>query len=132
MAQLKQHEFEDHIDSYAKIDLAIRCLADEYANKFDSGSHVTDIEVEYDGVFGTIAISTETYSPCSCCGSDYGEFTIPLRYLYEDDWAEQVQAELDKKQRIREEVKREKAAEQKKREAEGERKLYEKLKEKYK
>jgi len=131
-AQMSKQWFEDHIDSYTRFDLRLRMFADEFANKFDAGSDVTNIEMDYDGVLGTITISTETYSHCSCCGSDYGEFVVPLRYLYEDDWVEQEQTKRDAEQAKRDKERKQKEKEKKKQDAEAERRLFERLKEKYK
>jgi len=128
---MSKYDFEDHIDSYAKIDLELRSIADQYANKFEGGGYVEGIEVDYDGVFGTVEVTGRIPSHCNCCPDDYMTFTFPLRYLYEDDWAEQVQAERDKEQRKREEMIRMKAEEKKKEDAEAERRLFESLKKKY-
>ena len=128
---MTKYEFEDKIDAYAKIDLELRFIADQYANKFEGGGFVEGIEVDYDGVFGTVEVTGRIPSHCNCCPDDYMTFTFPLRYLYEDDWAEQVQAERDKEQRKREEMIRMKAEEKKKEDAEAERRLFESLKKKY-
>lgn len=128
---MTQKDFEKHIESYVQIDTKLRSIADEYANKFEGGGYVTGIEVDYDGFFGTVEVTGYIPSHCSCCSDDYMSFYFPLRYLCEDDWAEQVQAERDKEERKREEAKRMKEEEQKKKDTEAERRLFETLKEKY-
>ncbi len=128
---MNQQDFEKHIESYMLIDQKLRSIADKYADKFEGGGYVDGIEVDYDGVFGTVEVTGSIPSHCGCCSDDYMEFRFPLRYLWEDDWVEQEQAIRDAEQRKREEAKRIKEEEQKKREAEGERRLYEQLKAKY-
>jgi len=128
---MTKYEFEDKIDAYAKIDLELRFIADQYANKFEGGGFVEGIEVDYDGVFGTVEVTGSIPSHCGCCSDDYMSFTFPLRYLYEADWMEQEQAIRDEEQRKRDEAKREKEAEKAKLAAETERKLYDELKAKY-
>ena len=83
MPTMTKEEFEKHIESYSKINFAIENLAESYVAKFDPG-YVTGIETEYDGVFGTIVVSTE-HSYCGCCSPDYGEHRIPMRYLRDED-----------------------------------------------
>lgn len=128
---MNQQDFEKHIESYMRIDRELRSIADKYADKFEGGGYVDGIEVDYDGVLGTVEVTGSIPSHCGCCGDDYMNFTFPLRYLWEDDWAEQIQAERDREQRIKEEKKRKEKAEQKKKDAEAERRLFEKLKEKF-
>ena len=131
MSRLTQDDFEKHIESYMKIDFELRNIAEQYADKFEGGGYVEGIEVDFDGVFGTVEVNGRIDSHCSCCPDDYMNFYFPLRYLYEDDWMEQEQAIRDNEQRKHEEKKRMKEEEQKKKDAEAERRLYEKLKDKY-
>ena len=128
---MNQQDFEKHIEGYMKIDSRVRYIAEQYADKFEGGGYVEGIEVDFDGVFGTVEVTGEIPSHCGCCSGDYMEFRFPIRYLWEEDWAVQVQAERDAEQRKREEAKRMKEEEQKKQQAEAERRLYESLKQKY-
>lgn len=128
---MNQQDFEKHINSYMLIDQKLRSIADKYADKFEGGGYVEGIEVDFDGVFGTVEVNGSIPSHCGCCPDDYMTFTFPLRYLWEDDWLEQEQTIRDTEQRKREEAKRMKEEEQKKKDAEAERRLFEKLKEKY-
>lgn len=128
---MNQQDFEKHIESYMKVDFELRNIANKYADKFEGGGYVEGIEVDYDGVLGTVEVTGSIPSHCGCCSDDYMEFRFPLRYLFEDDWVEQEQAIRDNEERKREEKKRMKEEEQKKKDAEAERRLFEKLKNKY-
>ena len=128
---MNQQDFEKHIESYMLIDQKLRSIADKYADKFEGGGYVEGIEVDFDGVFGTVEVTGSIPTRCGCCSDDYMNFHFPLRYLWEEDWIEQEQAMRDAEQRKKEEAKRMKEEEQKKKDAEAERRLFEKLKEKY-
>ena len=128
---MNQQDFEKHIESYMLIDQKLRSIANTYADKFEGGGYVEGIEVDFDGVFGTVEVTGSIPTHCGCCSDDYMNFHFPLHYLWTEDWVEQEQAMRDAEQRRKEEAKRIEEEERKRKEAEGERRLYEKLKEKY-
>ena len=131
MSKTTQQNFEKHMESYMLIDQKLRSIANTYADKFEGGGYVEGIEVDYDGVFGTVEVTGEIPTRCGCCSGDYMNFHFPLHYLWTEDWVEQEQAIRDAEQRKREEAKLIKEEEQKKKDAEAERRLYENLKAKY-
>ena len=122
---LSKKEFDKYIEGYEEINDALEDFAGSYVIKFASG-YVKSVKIDGD----KIHIETET-SYCSCCSPEWDEFWLPMRYLYEDSWAEEIQAELDEEQRKLDEAKREKEAEKAKLAAEKERILYDELKAKY-
>jgi len=124
-------DFEKHIESYMLIDQKLRSIANKYADAFEGGGYVEGIEVDFDGVFGTVEVTGSIPTHCGCCSDDYMNFHFPLSYLWEEDWLEQEQHKREVEKQRKEEAKRQKEAEQMKKDAEAERKLYEKLKDKY-
>jgi hypothetical protein len=56
---------------------------------------------------------------------------FPTRYLWEDEWQEQLRAEIAEKKRLKEQQKQEQKEKDKANKEEGERKLYERLRAKY-
>lgn len=128
---MNQQDFEKHIEGYMLIDQKLRSIANEYADKFEGGGYVTGIEVDFDGVFGTVEVTGSIPTHCGCCPDDYMNFHFPLSYIFEDDWLEQEQERRDAEQRRREEKKQREEAEKEKQREEAEYQRYIKLKEKY-
>ena len=131
MSKQTYQDFEQHLESYMLIDQKLRSIANKYADEFEGGGYVEGIEVDYDGVFGTVEVTGSIPTRCGCCSDDYMNFHFPLSYLWEDDWLEQEQHQREVEKQRKEEEEFRKKAEAKKAEAEAERKLYEKLKDKY-
>lgn len=118
MAYATRTEIDAAIDGYGFIIQRAKQLAEDYANEFASGwLNEETVDVEADGITGEISFETE-YSYCGCCSNDIDYHTLPLSYLWEDDWKEQVQAKRDTEKVEKEKrLKKKKAEEKKKREA---------------
>jgi hypothetical protein len=87
MFTIPKESFEQYMEGYVKINEAVEQLAESYVSTFGEGGreYVSDFEIEYDGVLGSIQIGSEI-SRCGCCGPDYNSYNIPLAYLLDDDW----------------------------------------------
>lgn len=68
---------------------------------------------------GHIIISIETYY-CGCCGPDHDSESMPIEYLWDEDWQKEIPAILAerKKQKELKEAQQKKRAEERAREAE--------------
>lgn len=145
MFTITKENFEQDMESYMRVHGAVEQLAESYVSNFGEGGreYVDEFEIEYDGVFGTILLSTEVSTHCGCCGPDYNSYTIPLAYLFDKDWIEteknsrSAKALWEKEQRAAKAVirKREKAVQdaEKKKKLEAERYAdFLKMKEEYK
>ena len=65
----------------------VKEIAQEYlAANGNERASITNIDWNYD----TIDIEGEEYY-CSCCGPDYCSATMPIRYLWEPNWREEVE-----------------------------------------
>lgn len=64
----------------------VREVAEQYLDLEGHGrASITDIDWNYD----TIDIAGEEHY-CSCCSPDYVSVTMPIRYLWEPNWQEEV------------------------------------------
>ena len=99
MTYATRTEIDAAIDGYSFIHKRAKQLAEDYVAEFAAGwLNEETIDIEADGVTGEITFETE-YSYCGCCSNDIEWHTIPLCYLWEDDWKEQVQAKRDEEKR---------------------------------
>jgi len=108
MFTIPKENFEQYMEGYVKIHDAVEQLADSYVNTFGEGDreYVSDFEIEYDGVLGSIQIGSEI-SRCGCCGPDYNSYNIPLAYLLDDDW---INTEKNRRAAKARKLKKDKAA----------------------
>jgi len=72
MSKQTYQDFEQHLESYMLIDQKLRSIANKYADEFEGGGYVEGIEVDYDGVFGTVEVTGSIPTRCGCCSDDIG------------------------------------------------------------
>lgn len=110
-------EYIAALGGYNLIEKQARQLAEDYVSEFGYGI-IKSVDVEADEITGEIEITTY-YSNCGCCGPDYEYYTIPISYLWDEDWKKKetvkrdtAKAETEKrraKEKAEEAKKREKA-----------------------
>jgi len=97
------------IQGYTLIDEAATETAERWLSIFGGGrEHITNMEVDCwdaDAIdSGTIDISTETYY-CSCCGPDYDSHSLPLSYIWDEEWEDREKEKIAERKRLEEERK---------------------------
>lgn len=120
MAYTTKKEFEAWAGGWSWIEKLYRQFAEDYRAEFlDHRETIDEVEIEpglgnsSDSMMnGTIEIRTETYY-CGCCGPEPGYYSLPISYLWEEDWiekekekralAEQKRKEKAEKERIKKE-----------------------------
>ena len=115
---MEQKYFEKAKNMYFEVQKAVNCLAAEYVTNFGVGNEViTSVEYGHDLYGGftddQIVVYTEV-SSCSCCSPDSFSYTIPVSYLWAEDWIEREKLirELNEQERLRLLAEREEAEEQ--------------------
>ena len=86
-------EYIAALGGYNLIEKQARQLAEDYVSEFGYG-YIESVEVEADEITGEIEVTTY-YSNCGCCGPDYEYYTIPINYLWDEDWKKKETAKRD-------------------------------------
>lgn len=120
MSYITSAEYIAAIGGYIFLEKAAEKLAKDYRDKFVGGKYASleDVDIEGDEITGEIQLSFDVMY-CGCCSGDYESYTLPISYLWDDDWKEKetvkrdvIKAETEKrraKEKAEEAKKREKA-----------------------
>lgn len=131
MAYATKTEIDAAIGGYGFIIERAKQFAEDYTSEFAAGwLNEGTVDVEADGITGEISFETE-YSYCGCCSNDIDYHTLPLSYLWEDDWKEQVQTKRDKEKAETEKRRAKEKAKQKKEREKARYQSYLAMKEEY-
>ena len=126
MSYLTEKLFDESIEGYERINVAVQAFGEEYISKCSNSDWFEGAEIED----GSIVIRG-SYTHCGSCGTDYESYYVPTSYLYSDNWVEIEQASQAEERKLKEARKELEAAErEEKREAERHAK-YLKMKEEY-
>jgi hypothetical protein len=131
------------IKGYDLVHKAAEETAERWLKIFgNSREYITNMEVDcwdvdweqYDGDEftggGSIDISTEA-NYCSCCSPDYDSHTIPLSYIWDEEWEDREREKIAEAKRLEEERKAAKKAEDAKKREEKRYADFLKMKEEY-
>lgn len=115
MSYLTKEEYMAAVGGYGFLLTAAKKLAEDYQNEFVGAkwSYLEDIDIDCDEITGDIDL-TYSVSYCGCCPDGCETYTIPIDYLWDDDWVSREKERREQRRKIRE------AEEAKKREAEAE------------
>ena len=117
---------QDILDSYMELREKALPIAEAIAKLEGKPGQIDDEEITIED--GDLYANWETY----CCGgSDYWQVRIPLEYLFDEDWQEKAQAEIQRREEAEAERKRVASEKAKKAAQEREHKKYLELKAKY-
>ncbi len=98
---ITEKKYKAGIATYHLIGSEINRIGQEYIDEFHPRSYFNEIEIED----STFRISYET-SYCGCCTNDQDSVSIPINYIWDDDWIEQEKERLELLAKVKEEEKR--------------------------
>ncbi len=132
MSYITSEEYIAAIGGYKFLENAAKKLAKDYRDEFVGGKYATlnDIDIEADEITGDIELSFEVMY-CGCCPGDYESYTLPISYLWDDNWREREKEKRAEALRQREERKAKEKAKQDKEWEEQRYQNYLKMKEEY-
>lgn len=131
MAYATKLEIGAAIDGYEFIQKRAIELAKDYTDNFELGwLNEESIDVEADGITGEINFETE-HSYCNCCSNDIYYHTLPISYLWDDNWIDREKEKRAEALRQREKRITEEKAKQDKEREEQRYKRYLSMKEEY-
>lgn len=132
MSYITSEEYIAAIGGYTFLEKASKELAKDYKDKFVGGKYATlkDLDFDCDEIVGDLEMCFEV-NYCGCCPGDYETYTVPISYLWDDDWAGREKEKRAEEQRKREERKAEEKAKEDKEREEQRYQNYLKMKEEY-
>jgi len=132
MSYITSEEYIAAIGGYSFLEKAAKKLAEDYRDKFVGGKYASleDIDIEGDEITGEIQLSFEVMY-CGCCPGEYESYTLPISYLWDDDWVGREKEKRAEALRQREKRKAEEKAKQDKEREERRYQGYLKMKEEY-
>lgn len=125
-------EYIAAIGGYKFLEDAAKKLAKDYKKEFVGGKYASleDIDIEGDEITGKIELVFDV-NYCGCCSGEYESYTLPIDYLWDDDW---VGCEKEKRAEAQRQREKRKAEEKVKEDKEREERRYQgylKMKEEY-
>lgn len=132
MSYITSKEYIAAIGGYTFLEKAAKNLAEDYGEKFVGGKYASleDIDIEGDEITGEIELSFEV-NYCGCCPGDYESYTLPIDYLWDDDWVGREKEKRAEAERQREKRKAEEKTKEDKERKERRYQSYLKMKEEY-
>lgn len=133
MTYITRAEFDAAVGGYDFLSKATKEFAKDFEKEFVGGKYVSLQEIDFacDEITGDIEMCFNV-SYCGCCGPDYETFTVPIDYLWDENWMEREKAKRKEDQRIRDKEKAERKKKEKKEAAERRYQQYLAMKEEYK
>jgi len=117
------------IESYKILHDRMEAIAEDYI-RINNGREIDTIDsVTIDGEY--IEVEGRNYSHCGCCGDDYESYEIPISYLWNPDWREDLREELTKRNLEALKKKEAEKKEKERKDKEAEYKRFLELKEKF-
>lgn len=130
MSYITSEEYIAAIGGYNFLEKAAKKLAKDYGGKFVGGKYATLQNIDIDEIAETIFLTFDVCY-CGCCPSEYESCTLPMDYLWDDDWVGREKEKRAEAERQREKRKAEEKAKQDKEREERRYQGYLKMKEEY-
>jgi hypothetical protein len=126
---ITQEEVMEAIKIHEELYKQVEGIAEDYI-KIKDGREIDTIDGIIIDEYG-IEVTGRNYSRCGCCSDEYESYDIPISYLWDPDWQQDLRKELNKRNLEALKKKAEEKKEQERKAKEAEYKRFLELKEKF-
>ena len=103
MSYITKEEFDAAIGGYEFLQKVAEEFAEKYEEVFVGGkfSYLRELDISADEITGDIEMMFEV-NYCGCCQGDWETYTVPVDYLWDENWIEREKEARAHQQKIRE------------------------------